>query len=211
MQGGKFLGFMVTWNGIEPNPEKVRAILDMEPPQSIREVQRLNGRLVALGRFLSKSTERSLPFFQTLKKNKGFEWTPECQEAFEELKKYLLSPPLLAKPAADDILLLYLGVSQGAISSVLVKEEGETQRPICYASKALHGVELRYTLVEKIVFAVVTASKRLVHHFQAHLVQVLMHQPLGTLLRNTNTSARMARWAMHLSQLTNKGQTMIDH
>ncbi|XP_019159996.1 PREDICTED: uncharacterized protein LOC109156598 [Ipomoea nil] len=159
VDGGKFLGFMVTRNGIEPNPEKVRTILDMEPPRSIKEVQRLNGRLAALGRFLSKSAERSLPFFQILKKSKGFEWMPDCQKAFEELKKYLLSPPLLAKPEAGETLILYLGVSQGAISSVLVKKEGGTQRPIYYVSKALHDAELRYNVLEKTIFAIVTSSK----------------------------------------------------
>ncbi|XP_031090983.1 uncharacterized protein LOC115995980 [Ipomoea triloba] len=217
VNGGKFLGFMVTRNGIEPNPEKVKTILDMEPPRSIKEVQRLNGRLAALGRFLSKSAERSLPFFQILKKNKGFEWTPECQSAFNDLKKYLLSPPLLAKPEAGETLLLYLSISQGAISSVLVKEEGGTQRPIYYVSKALHDAELRYTAVEKTVFAAVTASKRLAHYFQAHPIHVLSHQPLGSFLRNTN-SARMARWAMHLSQFdiefkprpAIKGQALAD-
>ncbi|XP_019176175.1 PREDICTED: uncharacterized protein LOC109171578 [Ipomoea nil] len=218
VDGGKFLGFMVTRNGIEPNPEKVRIILDMEPPRSIKEVQRLNGRLAALGRFLSKSAERSLPFFQILKKSKGFEWTPNCQKGFEELKKYLLSPPLLAKPEAGEALILYLGVSQGAISSVLVKEEGGTQRPIYYVSKALHDAELRYSVLEKTVFAIVTSSKRLAHYFQAQPIHVLSHQPLGSFLRNTNSSARMARWAMHLSQFdidfkprpAIKGQALAD-
>ncbi|XP_019184828.1 PREDICTED: uncharacterized protein LOC109179800 [Ipomoea nil] len=209
---------MITRNGIEPNPEKVRTILDMEPPRSIKEVQRLNGRLAALGRFLSKSAERSLPFFQILRKSKGFEWTPDCQKAFEELKKYLLSPPLLAKPKAGEALILYLGVSHGAISSVLVKEEGGTQRPIYYVSKALHDAELRYSVLEKTVFAIVTSSKRLAHYFQAHPIHVLSHQPLGSFLRNTNSSARMARWAMHLSQFdidfkprpAIKGQALAD-
>ncbi|XP_019166967.1 PREDICTED: uncharacterized protein LOC109162738 [Ipomoea nil] len=154
VDGGKFLGIMVTRNGIEPNPEK----------------------------------------------NKGFEWTPHCQKAFEELKKYLLSPPLLAKPEAGEALILYLGMSQGAISSVLVKEEGGTQRPIYYMSKALHDAELRYSVLEKTVFAIVTSSKRLAHYFQAHPLHVLSHQPLGSFFRNTNSSARMARWIMHLSQ-----------
>jgi len=71
VHGGKFLGYMVSKRGIEPNPDKVKAILEMEPPRSLREVQRLNGRLAALSRFLSKSAEKSLPFFSILKKNKG--------------------------------------------------------------------------------------------------------------------------------------------
>ncbi|XP_019166616.1 PREDICTED: uncharacterized protein LOC109162349 [Ipomoea nil] len=140
---------------------------------------------------------------EDLSENKGFEWTPDCQKAFEELKKYLLSPPLLAKPEAGESLVLYLGVSQGAISSILVKEDGGTQRPIYYVSKALHDTELRYSVLEKTVFAIVTSSKRLAHYFQAHPIHVLSHQPLGSFLRNTNSSARMARWAMHLNGSSN--------
>ncbi|XP_019177744.1 PREDICTED: uncharacterized protein LOC109172949 [Ipomoea nil] len=107
---------------------------------------------------------------------------------------------------------------KGAIISVLVKEEGGTQRPIYYISKALHNAELQYSVLEKTVFAIVTSSKRLAHYFQAHPIHVLSHQPLGSFLRNTNSSARMARWAMHLSQFdidfkprpAVKGQALAD-
>ncbi|KAL0361753.1 UNVERIFIED_CONTAM: hypothetical protein Sradi_3859800 [Sesamum radiatum] len=86
---GCFLGFMVTQRGIEANPAKIKAILDMGPPTNINEVQRLTGRIAALSRFISKSAENGLPFFKILRKVKNFEWTEECQQAFEDLKKYL--------------------------------------------------------------------------------------------------------------------------
>ena len=70
---GKFLGFMVSHRGIEANPEKIKAILDMKPPQNIKEVQSLTGRVVAFNRFVSKATDKCLPFFRVLKK--AFEWT----------------------------------------------------------------------------------------------------------------------------------------
>jgi len=75
VQSRKFLGYMITQRGIEANPEKIQAILDMEPPTIIKEVQRLTGRMAALGRFLSKSAERELLFLQTLRAGKKFEWT----------------------------------------------------------------------------------------------------------------------------------------
>lgn len=120
---GKFLGFMMSERGIEPNPDKVRAITDMQPPRSVKEVQKLTGRLAALSRFLSKSAERSLPFFQVLKKVGAFSWTAECQRAFEDLKEYLASPPVLSKPERGEVLFVYLAVADGAISSVLVRED----------------------------------------------------------------------------------------
>lgn len=89
VQTGKFLGIMTMGKCIEPNPEKVKAIVEMEPPRSVKDMQKLTGRLAALNRFLSKSAEKSLPFFQILKKAETFVWTEECQRAFDELKSYL--------------------------------------------------------------------------------------------------------------------------
>ena len=95
----KFLGLMVSERGIEANPDKIRAILDMETPTSIKDVQKLTGRLAALGRFISKSGEKCLPFFKTLKKAKEFTWNKESQKAFKDLKQYMVTPPFLAKPS----------------------------------------------------------------------------------------------------------------
>ena len=91
---GKFLGFMVSQRGIEANSDKIRAIIEMAPPRNVKEVQSLNGKVAALNRFMSRATDKCLPFFHTLKKS--FEWMVECQQAFEDLKTYLLSPPLLS-------------------------------------------------------------------------------------------------------------------
>ncbi|KAL0451531.1 UNVERIFIED_CONTAM: hypothetical protein Slati_1131200 [Sesamum latifolium] len=120
VSGGRFLGFMVTQRGIEANPDKIKAILDMGPPININEVQRLTGRIAALSRFISKSAKKGLPFFKTLRKVKNFEWTEECQQAFEDLKTYLAKLPLLVKPVPGDTFYLYISSTSQAFSSVLV-------------------------------------------------------------------------------------------
>ena len=76
----KFLGFMVSQRGIEANQDKIQAILDVEPSKNIKEVQCLTGRIATLNRFVSKATDKCLPFFKILKK--VFEWTDQCQKAF---------------------------------------------------------------------------------------------------------------------------------
>ena len=88
---GKFLGFYVGQHGIKPNPDKIQAILDMEAPRTIREVQRLNGRINALSRFISQTADKCKPFFQLLKTAaKGsITWTTECEEAFTKLKAHM--------------------------------------------------------------------------------------------------------------------------
>ncbi|KAL0378470.1 UNVERIFIED_CONTAM: hypothetical protein Sradi_3152500 [Sesamum radiatum] len=111
VQGGRFLRFMVTQRGIEANPSKIKAILDMKTPSNVNEVQRLTRRIVALSRFISKSAKKSLPFFKVLRKIKNFEWDTSCQQAFEELKSYLAKLPLLVKPCQGDTLYLYLSTT----------------------------------------------------------------------------------------------------
>ena len=93
----------------------------MEPPRTVKEVQSLNGKIAALNRFVSRATDRCLPFFRTLRKS--FEWTDECQTAFNELKTYLSSPPLLSPSIHGEELYLYLAVSSAAVSAALVREE----------------------------------------------------------------------------------------
>ncbi|KAL5555866.1 hypothetical protein UlMin_038102 [Ulmus minor] len=137
VSSGKFLGFMVNHRGIEANPAKIQALLDMEPPRKIKEVQRLTGRIAALNRFISRATDRCKPFFQAFRKGKDFIWIVDCEQSFQELKSYLGKHPLLSKPHEGDSLILYLAVSKGAVSSALVREEDGVQWPIYYTSKSL--------------------------------------------------------------------------
>ncbi|KAL0451646.1 UNVERIFIED_CONTAM: hypothetical protein Slati_1142700 [Sesamum latifolium] len=132
VQGGRFLGFMVTQRGIEANPLKIKAIIDMKAPACLNKAQRLTGRIAALSRFISKSAEKSLPLFKTLRKAKIFEWGTPCQLAFEELKAYLARLPLLVKPSPGEALYLYLSAAPQAVSSVLIRKESGKQLPIYY-------------------------------------------------------------------------------
>ncbi|XP_077229973.1 uncharacterized protein LOC143862954 [Tasmannia lanceolata] len=102
--------------------------------------------VAALGHFISKSAERCLPFFNAVNGLKTAPWTKECQTAFEELKQYLSSPPLLTKPELGEKLLLYLSVSPTTLAAVLVREEHRQQKPVYYVSKVLHDAEIRQVL-----------------------------------------------------------------
>ena len=111
---GKLLGFLVSHRGIEVNPEKVKAIEDMSPPQTLKEMQKLAGCVTSLGRFISKLGERALPFFNLMKKKGPFEWTREADQAFQDLKKYLTSPPVMVAPRPLESLVLYLAATPPA-------------------------------------------------------------------------------------------------
>ena len=168
---GKFLRFMVSQRGLEVNPKKVRAIMELRPPRTVKEVQSLNGKIAALNRFVSKATDKCLRFFRTLRKS--FKWTDECQKAFEDLKKYLSSSPLLSSSKPREDLYLYIAVSQVAVSATLVREEERTQRPIYFVSRAFRGVEEKYPRMEKLAFALVTVARKLKPYFQTHTIVVL--------------------------------------
>ena len=157
VSSGKFLGFMVSHRWIEANPEKIKEILDMKPPQNIKEVQSFAGRVAAFNKFVSKATNKCLPFFKVLKK--AFEWRDECQKAFQDLNIYLVTAPLLSPFVMGEELYLYIAVTPHAVCSTLIREEGRVQKPMYYTSRALKGAEGRYPLIEKLAFVLITASK----------------------------------------------------
>uniref|UniRef100_A0A2N9ICY4 Uncharacterized protein n=1 Tax=Fagus sylvatica TaxID=28930 RepID=A0A2N9ICY4_FAGSY len=198
VSSGKFLGFMVSQRGIEANPDKIKAVLEMTPPRSTKEVQSLTGRVAALNRFVSRATDKCLPFFKTLRK--AFVWTDECQESFEELKRYLTSPPLLSPSQQGETLSLYLAVSPTAVSSALIREDGGTQLPVYYTSKAFQGAEDRYPAMEKLALALVIAARKLRPYFQSHKIIVLTNHPLRKAMNKPDAAGRLIQWAVELSE-----------
>ncbi|KAL5547039.1 hypothetical protein UlMin_006726 [Ulmus minor] len=197
---GKFLGYMVTQCGIEANPDQIRSIMSIQSLACIRDVQRLTGRVAALSRFISRSSEKCHLFFSTLRKSKDFEWTPACEQALQDLKRYLTSPPLLSKPKDGEQLYIYLAVSEGAVSAVLVREEKGKQFPIYYVSKSLLDAETRYTQLEKLALALVTAARKLRPYFQCHPITVYTTYPLKSILHKPELSGRLTKWTVELSE-----------
>ncbi|GKV42478.1 hypothetical protein SLEP1_g49874 [Rubroshorea leprosula] len=218
VESRKFLGYVVSKKGIEVNPEKVQAVQQMESPKTVKDVQRLTGRVAALHRFIARSAERCLPFFKALREPKNFQWTGECQQAFDELKQYLASAPLLSKPVDEECLYLYLGVTEEAVSSVLLREENKSQKPVCYVSKVLQGAEQNYPLVEKAAFALVYTARKLRAYFQSHQIVVYTDLPLRKILQKPKLSGRLIGWSVKLSEYdlkfrprtTIKGQAVAD-
>lgn len=195
---------MIGSEGIQANPEKTRAILAMVEPSNKKEVQRLTGRITALNRFISRSAERSLPFFRALKGNDKMEWGLEQSKAFHDLKCYLADNPAVNVPNPQEPLLLYVVALHHAVSAVLVQEvqldAKKEQRPVYYILEALSAAKLNYTEVEKVIYAVLTSSRKLKHYFQVHEITVPSSQPLGDILGNKGASGRIAKWATELSQ-----------
>ncbi|KAM1198543.1 hypothetical protein ACFX2G_010085 [Malus domestica] len=154
ISSGKFLSFMISQRGIEANPEKIKAILDMKEPVTSKDIQSLTGKVAALTRFIYKATYICVFFFKALKGSKKYiTWTDECAEAFKNPKDYMSKTLLLSKPEVGDTLIIYLSVSASAISSVLIQKNGNVKRHVYSASKALQDAETRYSNIEKLALA----------------------------------------------------------
>ncbi|XP_009389876.1 uncharacterized protein LOC103976409 [Musa acuminata AAA Group] len=197
---GKFLGFIVHERGIDANPEKVQAIINMQSPRTIKDLQHLNGKLVAISRFLARSGDRCFPFFRALKNPKGFQWTTECKEALEQVKQHLTNLPRLASVSPGEKLRISLAASPHAVSSVLVKESFSDQLPVYYVSHVLNGPEERYPPIEKLALALVLCARKLRPYFQAHPVEVITDQPLRQALSKFDVVGRLLKWAVELSE-----------
>jgi len=119
---GKLLGFIVSSRGIEANPTKVNAIRFMKPLRSKKDLMKLTGCMATLSRFISRLGDRGLPFFKLLRKSDKFEWNDDASKAFQELKDFLTSPPVLTTPEDGEVLLLYIAATTNVVSTVLVIE-----------------------------------------------------------------------------------------
>jgi hypothetical protein len=159
--------------------------------------------LAALNRFISKSAERSLPFLKTLCGAKDFVWGPEQAAAFESLRQHLSDLATLTSPDPLLPLLLYIATSHCAVSATLVQEQdrdGKNQQcPVYFVSEVLTTSKCNMTELEKISYAVVMASRKLRHYFEAFKVRVTSDRGLGELFRNPKASTRITKWAAELS------------
>nr|GEY07616.1 reverse transcriptase domain-containing protein [Tanacetum cinerariifolium] len=156
---GMFLGYMITPEGIKPFPDKTEAVLQLPSPRTIKEVKSLNGKLA------------------------------KAEQAFKQLKQHLSELPLLVAPKPKEELIVYLSASYGAISVVLMTERGMVQTLVYFVSRALQGLELNYTPIEKLVLSLVFAANRLRRYFQAHPIAVITDQPIKQIMSHPNVLA----------------------
>jgi hypothetical protein len=124
---GKVLSCLVSTKCIEANPDKIKAIIQMQPPQRRKDVQKLTGRIASLNRFISKLAECNLPFFTILRGSANIEWGAKQRKAFDDLKSYLQHLPTLSSPEQGQPLILYVSVTHSAITGALVIEKEITQ------------------------------------------------------------------------------------
>jgi hypothetical protein len=137
-----------------------------------------------LNRFISRSAERNLPFFEVLKSAEVFQWGSAQQKAFEELKQYLIDLTTLTPPTPGAPLLLYVAASHSALVQEKLEEQTKKQVPVYFVFEVLSLSKKNYTELEKVLYVVLMASRKLRHYFQAYHIIVPSSQPLKDIMRN---------------------------
>ncbi|GJV42365.1 reverse transcriptase domain-containing protein [Tanacetum coccineum] len=211
---GMILGHIVNVKGIRACSDKAEAVIWLQSPRTLKEVQSLNGKLASLNRFLSKSAKKLLPFFKTLKnymKKSNFQWMLEAEKVFQAMKQCITELPMVTAPKPREELIIYLCATREAISAVLLTDRESQQMPVYFVSRALHATEVNYSSMEKLVLALVHASRRLRRYFQAHPIAVITDQPIKQILSRPENIRRILKWKFKLEafDITYRPRTSI--
>ena len=198
-----YLGFVVSRDGISPDPLKVEAVRNFPQPGDVKTLQSFLGLASYYRRFISGFSVLANPLFTLTKKDVDYVWSPACQEAFQSLKKQLTEAPVLAFPNFNQGFLLDTDASGLGLGAVLAqKQEDGSVRPVAYASRTLQPHERNYGVTELEALGVVWAVKHFRHYLYGHHCDVFTdHEALKSLLNTPHPSGKLARWGLALQEV----------
>ncbi|RVW59109.1 Retrovirus-related Pol polyprotein from transposon 17.6 [Vitis vinifera] len=218
---GTLLRHIVSEHGIEVDPKKIRAILDMPAPRTERKIRGFLGRLQYISCFIARLIDICEPIFRLLRKSQPTVWDDDYQHAFEKIKECLLSSPVLVPPTPRCPLLLYLSISDTAMGCMLAQlDDLGKERAIYYLSKRMLKYECRYIMIERLCLALVWASRRLRHNVTKYSVLLISRlDPLRYLFDRPILTSRLTRWLVlliefdiqYVTQKLVKGSIVANH
>ena len=198
----KYLGHVVSEDGIQVDPEKVEAVKEMQEPKTVKQVRRFIGMSSYYRRFVPNFSTIAAPLTELTRKNTKFVWTQKHQEAFEKLKTSLINTPILCYPDYSKMFQIHCDASDIALGSVLMqKDEDGIDHPVSYFSRKFNNAEINYTVTEKEALAIVESVKHYSQYVYGYHFQIYTdHAPLRYLFQYKTTIPRITRWAVLLSE-----------
>ncbi|XP_062524529.1 uncharacterized protein LOC134198871 [Bombyx mori] len=197
----RYLGHVITPDGVSPDPEKVSAVLNMLEPSNLKHLKTFLQTCSWFRKFIPNFSKIAEPLTRLTKKNYTWSWGPEQTQAFKELKRLLTTAPVLVQANFKQPLVLRTDASNYALGAVLAQGEGKDERPIEYASRLLTAAERNYSTTEREALAVVWAVERFRPYLDGQPIIIGSdHQPLRWLLSLKSPAGRLVRWALKLQE-----------
>ncbi|GFW03149.1 retrovirus-related Pol polyprotein from transposon 17.6 [Trichonephila clavipes] len=176
----KYLGLIISKEGIETDNKKIRAITEMKPPKNNREVSKFLGMTGWYQKFIPRYADICEPLYQLKKKGAKFNWSGEAQDSFDQIKRTLTEAPILQLPNFSEQFNLFTDASGVVIGAVLQ----QNQKPIAFASRTLNKAERNYTVTERECLAVIWALNKFKTYFGPLSVKVITDHAALTKLTN---------------------------
>ncbi|GJS41697.1 gag-pol polyprotein [Tanacetum coccineum] len=201
MEEGKFLGYVVTNEGIKVDPEKVKVVLQSPIPRGPDQIRNLSLQLMNISRFIPKLAKFMLPIRNirmSLDVVETSNWTSEAEEAFQNIKRRLGKLQTLVVLKEGEFLVICLWPRSETIIYVQFVKRNEVQIPISYVSRPLQGIETCYTPTEKAMLTLIHTMRSIRIIFRRYKVKVVTDGPMEEMLKISSTNGRFAKWAAEL-------------
>lgn len=200
-----YLGHVISAEGVMADPAKVAAVREWPVPRNQTEVQSFVGLASYYRRFVKGFADIARPLHQLAKKGKRFQWTEDCQRAFDQLKASLITAPVLAYPDPNKTFILDTDASDVGIGAVLSQEWGGHERVVAYASRALTKQERKYATTKKELLSMVMFTKHFKHYLLGkEFVLRTDHNSLRWLHNFQGLEGQLARWVEQLANFQYK-------
>ena len=195
----KILGNIIGDGERRTNPKLVQAVNEFPIPRTVKQLQAWIGLVNYYRSFIPRITDINAPLYQLVRKDKKWEWTPECQQAFDEIKRILTTDPVLKLPDWSKTFIIETDASDKAIAAVLSQEYDSKLFPIAYVSRTLSAAEKNYSTTEKECLAIVYAIQQFNHYIFGHKAIIRTdHSALQWMHKLRGTNSRLERWAIQL-------------
>ena len=197
----QYLGYVISGEGIQPDPEKVKAVSDFSIPKSLYHLRAFLGLTSYYRIFIQNYAMIAAPLYELLKGSTHFVWSTDCQKSFDDLKSALTSYPIVAHYRDTGALTVYTDASYDGIGAILTQEQEGEEKVISYLSRSLIPSEKNYTVSEIEALSIVFAVTRFRPYLFGHEFTVVTdHQALIYMFRNNEHIPRISRWILKLQE-----------